>query len=51
MRYQDLRIPVKLGVAFCALILASAISSALVFASLKRIDEALKTKEQEIMQV
>jgi methyl-accepting chemotaxis protein len=40
MRYQDLRIPVKLGVAFCAVILASAISSAVVFASLKRIDEA-----------
>ena len=40
MRYQDLRIPVKLGVAFCALILASAISSAVVFTSLKRIDDA-----------
>jgi methyl-accepting chemotaxis protein len=40
MRFQDLKIPVKLGVAFCALILASAISSGVVFTSLQRIDKA-----------
>ncbi|NQE62013.1 methyl-accepting chemotaxis protein [Caulobacter sp. RHG1] len=40
MRFQDLKIPVKLGIAFCALILASAISSGLVFTSLQKIDKA-----------
>ncbi|HWU80944.1 MAG TPA: CHASE3 domain-containing protein, partial [Caulobacter sp.] len=48
MRYQDLRIPVKLGVAFCALIVASAISSAMVFASLKRIDEASVSSQRSL---
>jgi len=40
MSFKDLNIPAKLGVAFCTLIVVSAISSAVVFASLKRIDEA-----------
>ena len=40
MSFKDLKIPVKLGVAFFALILASAISSAVIFASLQKIDEA-----------
>ena len=40
MSFKDLKIPVKLGVAFFALILASAISSAVIFTSLQKIDEA-----------
>ena len=48
MRFQDLRIPVKLGAAFCAVILASAISSALVFASLKRIDDAMISTQRSL---
>ncbi len=48
MRFQDLRIPVKLGVAFCALIIASAISSGVVFASLKRIDEASVSSQRSL---
>ncbi|WP_454761755.1 HAMP domain-containing methyl-accepting chemotaxis protein [Caulobacter segnis] len=48
MRYQDLRIPVKLGVAFCAVILASTISSAMVFASLKRIDDAMISTQRSL---
>jgi len=40
MAFKDLKIPVKLGIAFFALILASALSSAVIFSSLQKIDEA-----------
>ena len=48
MRYQDLRIPVKLGAAFCAVILASTISSVMVFASLKHIDDAMVSTQRSL---
>jgi hypothetical protein len=40
MKYQDLKISAKLGLAFSALILAFAISSGVVFTSIQRIDKA-----------
>ena len=40
MSFSDLKISAKLGLAFCALILTSAIASSIVFVSLQRIDEA-----------
>ena len=48
MRFQDLRISAKLGVAFCALILASAVSSAVVFSSLAKIDEASVSSQRSL---
>nr|WP_295110524.1 methyl-accepting chemotaxis protein [uncultured Caulobacter sp.] len=48
MSFRDLKIPAKLGVAFCAVILASAISSALVFSSLKRIDESMISTQRSL---
>ena len=48
MRYRDLRISVKLGVAFIALIVISAISSATVFASLKKIEDASVSSQRSL---
>jgi len=48
VRFQDLKISAKLGVAFCALILASAVSSAVVFSSLAEIDEASISSQRSL---
>jgi methyl-accepting chemotaxis protein len=48
MSFKDLKIPVKLGAAFSALILASAISSAVIFTSLQKIDEASISSQRSL---
>ncbi|HJV43318.1 HAMP domain-containing methyl-accepting chemotaxis protein [Caulobacter sp.] len=48
MRYQDFKISVKLGVAFIALIVISAISSGMVFASLKKIEDASVSTQRSL---
>jgi methyl-accepting chemotaxis protein len=48
MRFQDLRISAKLGAAFSALILASAISSAVIFTSLQKIDESSISSQRSL---
>jgi len=48
LRFKDLKISAKLGVAFCALILASAVSSAVVFSSLAKIDEASVSSQRSL---
>jgi methyl-accepting chemotaxis protein len=48
MNFHNLKIPVKLGVAFVALIIISAVSSATVFASLKRIEDASVGTERSL---
>ncbi|MBI1684514.1 methyl-accepting chemotaxis protein [Caulobacter hibisci] len=48
MRFNDLKISAKLGVAFSALIIAFVISSGVVFTSLKRIDEASISSQRSL---
>ncbi|MBO9710128.1 MAG: CHASE3 domain-containing protein [Caulobacter sp.] len=48
MKYQDLKISAKLGVAFSALILAFVISSGVVFSSLQRIDEVSISSQRSL---
>ena len=48
MSFSDLKISAKLSLAFCALILTSAIASSVVFASMKRIDEATVASERSL---
>ena len=48
MSFSDLKISAKLGLAFCALILTSAIASSIVFVSLQRIDEATVASERSL---
>jgi methyl-accepting chemotaxis protein len=48
MRFQDLKISTKLGIAFGALILAFAISSSVVFTSLLRIDDASTSSQRSL---
>ena len=48
VRFRDLGISTKLGAAFCALILASAVSSAIVFSSLAKIDEASVSSQRSL---
>jgi methyl-accepting chemotaxis protein len=48
MRFQDLKISTKLGIAFGALILAFVISSGVVFTSLQRIDEASTSSQRSL---
>ena len=49
MRFQDLKISTKLGLAFGALILAFVISSGVVFTSLQRIDDASTSSQRSLM--
>jgi methyl-accepting chemotaxis protein len=48
MRFKDLRMSAKLGVAFCAVILVSAVSSGVVFTSLKKINEASVSSQRSL---
>ena len=48
MRFQDLRISTKLGLAFGALILAFVISSSVVFTSLQRIEDASTSSQRSL---
>jgi methyl-accepting chemotaxis protein len=48
MRFKDLRMSAKLGLAFCAVILVSAVSSAVVFTSLKKINEASVSSQRSL---
>jgi len=49
MRFQDLKISTKLGIAFSALILAFAVSSGVVFASLQSIDKASTSSQRSLV--
>ena len=48
MRFNDLKISAKLGIAFSALIIAFVISSGVVFASLQRIQEASVSTQRSL---
>jgi methyl-accepting chemotaxis protein len=48
MKYQDLKISAKVGVAFTTLILAFVISSSVVFTSLQRIEEASTSSQRSL---
>jgi methyl-accepting chemotaxis protein len=48
MRFQDLKISTKLGIAFSALILAFVVSSSVVFASLQSIDKASTSSQRSL---
>jgi len=49
MRFQDLKISTKLGIAFSALILAFAVSSSVVFISLQSIDKASTSSQRSLV--
>ncbi|MFZ0268931.1 methyl-accepting chemotaxis protein [Caulobacter sp.] len=49
MRFQDLKISTKLGIAFSALILAFVISSSVVFTSLQSIDKASTSSQRSLV--
>jgi methyl-accepting chemotaxis protein len=49
MRFQDLKISAKLGIAFSALILAFVISSCVVFTSLQSIDKASTSSQRSLV--
>jgi methyl-accepting chemotaxis protein len=49
MRFQDLKISTKLGLAFGALILAFVISSSVVFVSLQSIDKAATSSQRSLI--
>ena len=49
MRFQDLKISTKLGIAFSALILAFAVSSGVVFTSLQSIDKASTSSQRSLV--
>ena len=48
MRFQDLKVSAKLGIAFSALILAFVISSGVVFTSLQAIDKASTSSQRSL---
>jgi methyl-accepting chemotaxis protein len=48
LRFQDLKISAKLGVAFCVLILASVVSSTVVLTSLSKIEEASISSQRSL---
>ncbi|PVM84770.1 chemotaxis protein, partial [Caulobacter radicis] len=48
MRFNDLKISAKLGIAFSALIIAFVVSSAVVFTSLQRIEEASVSNQRSL---
>jgi methyl-accepting chemotaxis protein len=48
MRFQDLKISTKLGIAFSALILAFVVSSSVVFTSLQSIDKASTSSQRSL---
>ena len=49
MRFQDLKVSAKLGVAFSALILAFVISSSIVFTSLQSIEKASTSSQRSLV--
>jgi methyl-accepting chemotaxis protein len=49
MRFQDLKISTKLGIAFSALILAFVVSSSVVFTSLQSIDKASTSSQRSLV--
>jgi len=49
MRFQDLKVSAKLGVAFSALILAFVIASGVVFSSLQSIDKAATSSQRSLL--
>jgi len=49
MRFQDLKISTKLGIAFSALILAFTVSSSVVFFSLQSIDKASTSSQRSLV--
>jgi len=49
MRFQDLKISTKLGIAFSALILAFAVSSSVVFFSLQSIEKASTSSQRSLV--
>jgi methyl-accepting chemotaxis protein len=49
MRFQDLKISTKLGIAFSALILAFVVSSGVVFTSLQSIDKASTSSQRSLV--